>query len=120
MSELTRQERPSFWSQAEKAQARVDAWPDWKREAARAALVSKPREGSGEDQPMSNQTPGELACHIEADGELLQIEVEGELHEVGNIHAYVVGVVIECSPDAARTLDGLFKTVRVTVPGGGQ
>jgi hypothetical protein len=36
------EKRPSFWAHAEKAQERVNQWPEWKREAANARLVSEP------------------------------------------------------------------------------
>lgn len=38
------EKRPSFWAHAEKVQERVNQWPEWKKDAANAALVSKPVE----------------------------------------------------------------------------
>lgn len=38
------EKRPSFWAHAEEAERRVNQWPEWKREAANATLVSRPVE----------------------------------------------------------------------------
>jgi hypothetical protein len=44
------EKRPSFWAHAEKVQERVNQWPEWKRDAANAALVSKPPERRAEPE----------------------------------------------------------------------
>lgn len=41
----------SIWDLAEKAQAEVDKWPEWKRRAADMALVTRPSPEPGRTSP---------------------------------------------------------------------
>lgn len=41
----------SIWDLAEKAQAEVDKWPEWKRRAADMALVTRPAPEPGQTPP---------------------------------------------------------------------